>query len=171
MPTKKKVKRKITNRKPQQKKNWLMRIIGMFLGALAVLTLTVVFTSPNNDSFSKIASTQDLGTFTGTLPCADCEGLKTSITFDLAQDEKKSHTYSETDVYIGKNVINTSSGTWEYVFSPTNKDAVIIELIDAKNPENKQYFQVINDTTLEMLDQNKEKIKNAAVPLILTKEY
>lgn len=44
---------------------------------------------------SKIALDWD-GTYTGTLPCADCEGIQTSLT--LSADE----TYSLTTVYMGK---------------------------------------------------------------------
>lgn len=170
MPVKKKIKRKITNRKPKQKKNWFMRFIGLFVGLLAVLTITLIINSSSNNSVSKIASTQDLGTFTGTLPCADCEGLKTSITFNLSSDDKSPHSYSETDTYIGKDVINSTSGTWKYVSGSNDPNAVVIELTPSDNPEFKQYYQVVNEDTIELLNQKKQKITDAPIPLILTKE-
>ena len=71
---------------------------------------------------------------------------------------------------MGKNIINNSSGSWKYTTNPADKKAVILELIDSKNPENKQYYLVVDDSTIEMLSQNKQKITDAPIPLVLTKE-
>lgn len=169
MPAKKKVKRKTTTRRVKEEKNWFMRFIGLFVGISAVLTLSLVLMSPN-EHVSRIASSTDLGTFTGVLPCADCEGLKTSITFNLSTNEKNPHTYSETDVYMGKNVINSSSGSWKYTTNPADKKAIILELMDSENPENKQYYLVVDDSTIEMLNQDKQKITDSPIPLVLTKQ-
>ena len=43
------------------------------------------------------------GTYTGTLPCADCEGIKVTITLN------KDQTFVSKDIYLGKEDGNTDS--------------------------------------------------------------
>lgn len=169
MPKKKTVKRK-SSPKAQKQKNIFLKFIGLFVGLVAILTISLVLTSPNKDAVSRIASTTDLGTFTGVLPCADCEGIRTTITFNLSTDEKSPHTYSETDSYIGRGTIVSTTGTWQYTTSASMPDAVIIELTGEDSVGSKEYYMVVNDDTLEMLSQDKEKITDAPMPLTLTKE-
>lgn len=169
MARKKTTKRKSAPRVKKQK-NIFMRLIGLFVGFAALLTLTLVVISPDKESISRITSTTDLGTFTGVLPCADCEGIKTTITFNLSDNERSLHTYSETNSYLGRGVIVNTTGTWQYTTSESIPDAVIIELTNKDNVGSKEYYMVVNDDTLEMLSPEMEKIEDAPTPLTLKKE-
>lgn len=146
---KKKTVRKSTPR-PKKQKNIFMRFIALVTGLMVVLAITFFITLPNSNTV-RIASVNDLGTFSGVLPCADCPGIETTISFKFSDDSKSSHTYTETDVYQERNVTNTTTGTWQYVSNPRMPKDIIIELIP-KGGMGKSYFQVVNATTLQMLD-------------------
>lgn len=166
---KKKVKRKSSPRAHKQK-NIFLRFISLLTGLTFVLAISLFIINPNSQNVSRIASTTDLGTFTGVLPCADCEGIKTTITFNLSDDEKAPHTYSETDTYMGRGTIVTTNGTWQYASNPSMPDAVIIELTEEGSVGGKEYYMVVNDNTIEMLSPSMEKITDSPLPLTLTKE-
>lgn len=84
------------------------------------------------------------GTYEGILPCADCEGIKSTITLN------EDLTYSIKDQYLGKeDGIIESKGSFKWtddgttvILSDTNKNA---------------YF--VGENTLTQLDESGEKIK------------
>lgn len=48
------------------------------------------------------------GTYEATVPCADCPGIKTSLTLN------KDNTFSITEEYLERNTKNTDNGTFEW---------------------------------------------------------
>lgn len=73
------------------------------------------------------------GTYEGILPCADCEGIKTTLTIN------KDKTYSLKSDYIGeKDGVFESSGVYEMI------DKTLIELITPSSGE-KTYYKILEN--------------------------
>ncbi|MDR1370129.1 MAG: copper resistance protein NlpE N-terminal domain-containing protein [Dysgonamonadaceae bacterium] len=91
-----------------------------------------------------------MGAFSGTLPCADCEGMLTTLTLNA------DGTYILETVYQGKGDDNkfTEQGKW----TPSD-DLTFIELnYDRRNDSGAVYYALIDRNTLEKLDINAEPI-------------
>lgn len=89
-------------------------------------------------------SQKHVGIYTGTIPCADCEGIKVNITL------KADNTYEKTVVYLGKgngNEINTS-GT----YSVDKQD--VITLNDISGEPNKYKIGENSITQLDMVGKS-----------------
>ena len=84
------------------------------------------------------------GTYTGILPCADCEGIKTEIELHLNK------TYSIKETYLGKSDTQTIH-TGHFNFDPQHPS--IIKL----NQNMRQYF--VAEGYLKALDQNGHEIQ------------
>lgn len=83
--------------------------------------------------------------FEGTLPCADCPGIITTLT--LYPDQ----TYQLDTVYIDRDSSFTSKGSWKYDTNPPR-----YVLID-----DGQQYQILNNDTLEALDQDGNPIESS----------
>ena len=96
------------------------------------------------------------GTYEGTLPCADCEGIKTTLT--LFSDG----TFKRTQEYLGKNGTPfTDNGKFEW-----NEAGSVISLID--NNDNQKYK--VGENQLFHLDNTGNQIKgNLSEKYILSK--
>ena len=121
-----------------------------------IILLSLVACKPRSESASDIDFTKRdaahnsrgsvtwWGLYTGTIPCADCEGINVQIT--LNRDE----TYTLTYQYIGKSdTIYTFSGNFTW------NDAGSIITLDNKNLP--PHYQV-GETKLFQLDLNKNRI-------------
>ena len=99
-----------------------------------------------------------LGTFKGTLPCADCPGIKTELTMD------KDHYYTLERTYQGKNSKPlVERGQWDI-----SEDLAIIGLV-APQSEAQTYYLITDKDNLELLDKNAKPI-NTDANLTITKE-
>lgn len=89
--------------------------------------------------------------YTGTMPCADCAGIDTTLTLYTQQPGDGHGTFSETLVYQGRDVEPfTMQGTWTTLRGmPGNNNATVLELISGSDTS---YFQQLNPTTLQALD-------------------
>ena len=86
-----------------------------------------------------------VGSYTGTIPCADCEGIQMKITL------KSDSTYEKTIVYLGKgngDGIN-SSGT----YSVDKQDVITLNVISGEPPRYK-----IGKNSITQLNTNGEPI-------------
>lgn len=83
--------------------------------------------------------------FEGTLPCADCPGIITTLM--LYPDQ----TYQLQTVYIDRDSSFTSKGSWKYDTNPPR-----YVLID-----DGQQYQILNNDTLEALDQDGNPIESS----------
>ena len=98
------------------------------------------------------------GIYYGTLPCANCEGIKTTIYIN------GDNTYKMVSVYSGKNDVQKVTGTFSW-----NKMGNTIQLKSNKNSEVTQFF--VGENTLTKLDQQGNKITgNLAANYVLSKE-
>jgi len=84
------------------------------------------------------------GTYEGVLPCADCEGIKTTIL--LNEDE----TYKFSSEYLGKNYKSDESG--KFTWSADGNDITI----KFKDGESTSY--VVGENQLVQLDQEGKQI-------------
>ncbi|MBF9252613.1 copper resistance protein NlpE N-terminal domain-containing protein [Pontibacter sp. 172403-2] len=100
------------------------------------------------------------GTYVGTIPCADCKGIKMELT--LADNKAgKGKTYVLKQTYLGKpagkNALQSTGKWFAATGNSQNPKAVIYQLIPDKAYE-PLYFERLNDKTIEMLDQDQNKI-------------
>lgn len=110
------------------------------------LTLLACSTSKNKnqvpDSHTSQTSIDVDGIYRGTIPCADCEGIKTTITLQANNQYTLETEYlKQTD----ENTLFKSKGKYEWV-----KEGSVIALIDQNE---KSYFKV-GENTLTQLSQD-----------------
>ncbi|MCX7548506.1 copper resistance protein NlpE N-terminal domain-containing protein [Xanthomarina sp. F1114] len=95
------------------------------------------------------------GIYTGTLPCADCEGIEVTITLN------KDQTFKLKDIYLGKEEKNIiSRGYFKWL-----EDGQTILLSD----ENKTSFAV-GENTLTLLDKSGKKVTGELADLYILKK-
>ncbi|WP_242920350.1 copper resistance protein NlpE [Pontibacter liquoris] len=111
------------------------------------------------------------GTYSGTVPCGDCAGIRMELTLNEGKDGK-SKTYILKQTYLGKPTGTTtleSRGKW---FAATgnsqNAKAVIYQLIPDKKYE-PLYFKRISGKAIKMLDREQNEIKSKANYTLLKK--
>lgn len=93
------------------------------------------------------------GVFSGTIPCADCPGINTIVEFLPDQ------TFYERMDYIGRASTFADSGTWK------QQDSIVTVSFGAQS-QNK-YFGIMNDSTITMLDADKNRITGPLAHLYL----
>ncbi|GHV35943.1 lipoprotein [Bacteroidia bacterium] len=126
-----------------------------FIFVISIATVFVGFTAcvNQNNSLSEVIdaahnsrnSLDWQGTYTGTTPCADCEGIKTSLT--LNED-----TYVLETTYLGKSKV-TFKEEGQFVW---NDEGGIITLNNEKNGFKSQYR--VGENRLIQLDMEGNKI-------------
>lgn len=113
----------------------------------------------NSESASQLTSQQWQGTYSGILPCADCEGIQTTLT--LNQDE----TYQLEEVYLGKDDSSfNSTGAVQW-----DETGTIITLVNDNGSTPVKY--ALEGDSLAKLDADGEPINGDIAALYqLTKE-
>jgi uncharacterized lipoprotein NlpE involved in copper resistance len=103
------------------------------------------------------------GTFTGTIPCADCQGISTELELNGGANGA-SRSFTMTQTYLGKpadkNVV-TSSGKW--FLAKGNKqdpDAVVLQLIPTAGNIDPMYFLQVSETEVKLLDRKQAEIQS-----------
>ncbi|MCU0188890.1 copper resistance protein NlpE, partial [Citrobacter freundii] len=89
------------------------------------------------------------GTYKGTLPCADCEGIKTEL--ELKDDK----TYELTETYLGKGDKKPFETHGTFTF---DKDNTSVITLDDKS-QNRKFF--IGENTATALDTEGKKIEGS----------
>lgn len=117
-------------------------------------------TSTEKTSTQTTTKTNAGGTYVGTLPCADCTGIKMELTL-LENKAGKGKTYLLKQTYLGKpdgkNILQSTGKWFAATGNSQNPKAVIYQLIPAKAYE-PLYFMRLSDTAIEMLDRDQNKI-------------
>ncbi|KGN99661.1 hypothetical protein HR11_05380 [Porphyromonas macacae] len=131
-----------------------MKLLKLFLAGAIV----VCFTNCTNSKKQNTADTQQeteiktetavetakpdyFGIYEGTLPCADCEGIKTTLTIN------EDTTYTLISEYLGKkdnNVFETSG-----VYNIINEN--VIELVTPSSGE-KTYYKILDNSSVALCD-------------------
>lgn len=109
-------------------------------------------------------------TFEGTLPCADCEGIKTVIIFTLNK-EKTGGTYVEKSTYLGAPTPSSfeEKGTLKIVKGRSNNPDAIIYVLSTK-PDEVQAYELVDSDHLRLLDQEMQPITETNLNFTLTKQ-
>ncbi|GGF20050.1 copper resistance protein NlpE [Echinicola rosea] len=100
-------------------------------------------------------------TYEGTLPCADCSGIKMTLRLEN-RAEKNAREYKLSQAYLGTTDGDRtfeSSGVYEVTYGMEgNPGAMIITLLDDQENPVKHFLQEKDSDELIMLDINKKKI-------------
>ena len=102
------------------------------------------------------------GSYTGTVPCADCEGIQMQLSLNgTPKSQGRSFTLQQT--YLGKPAgknTATSTGTWFLAKgSKDDPNVLILQLIPKGNYE-PIYLQQLSANELKMLDRKQNTIKS-----------
>jgi uncharacterized lipoprotein NlpE involved in copper resistance len=122
--------------------------------AAVSITFFISLLACSMDNFS----TQLIGHYSGTLPCADCPG----ITMDL--DLKEKAQYESEMVYLERKEAITEKGVWKVIKEKDllGKNQTIIELASYHSSK-KSYFNLKNNTTLQLLGADKFPVPSAEI--------
>jgi hypothetical protein len=86
-------------------------------------------------------------TYQAQFPCADCQGIKATLTLYL------NHTYKEKYIYQGKNRSFEEIGQWQKIpNSPKDTQNIYFELIPY-NKGGKKYYRLQNDILIPLDNQ------------------
>ncbi len=112
--------------------------------------------SSNSASFTEWLSVS----FTGKLPCADCEGIQEELTFTKTSVDATSGIYFLKDTYLGKSTKPfESDGKWTTVKgSAGNPDATLYQTTDKSGAIS--YYLLVDDKTIKQLDADKKEIES-----------
>lgn len=115
-----------------------MKNILILSAALCILgTLSCSHLSSSNSEF--------IGEYQGVLPCADCEGIKTTLLF------KEDYSFEKSTIYLGKEAnFNTDKGQWSLLNDTT---------VALQEKSGEYYFHIKNNQQLTLVDKNTSKEK------------
>ncbi|MBX3256937.1 MAG: copper resistance protein NlpE N-terminal domain-containing protein [Chitinophagaceae bacterium] len=104
-----------------------------------------------------------VGTFEGTIPCADCGGIKTELILyqDIANAENNTYTLSET--YLGGKLGDTtftSNGKWDILKGMKGDDTATVYFLNYDEPDDSRYFLKKGDAAIIMLDKDQQLIES-----------
>ena len=99
-------------------------------------------------------------TFSGTLPCADCNGIVTELSLEM-QPPNAIHHFRLKETYLGKNQAFPSEGIYKVLHGvPANPGATVIQLNPDRDKNLQRYFQRVGKNELKMLDRDQQQIKS-----------
>lgn len=134
----------------------------LLLWLLLLISLAVLFIVLYKQTYPSQVAVQPTSTsYTGTTPCADCSGIKTTLT--LSQNP---NTYALNLVYEGKDTSFTEKGTWNQSQWKTNPNKMVYTLTSTNG--NKTYYEVLSPTQIRQLDGDGNEIPSS-LPFTLTK--
>jgi len=146
-----------------------MRNIIFFL-----LIIVLVSCSSNKNNKNTLSNNQVLFAdnnsaivFEGTLPCADCDGIKTTLTL-FQNKAKNQYSYKLHEVYLGQNNEKTfdTYGKW-VALKGTQEDpkAVVYQLsVQNDDPEDSDVinYLVVNNNTIKQIDDEMNEFESKA---------
>jgi copper homeostasis protein (lipoprotein) len=130
--------------------------------AILVLALSTQAQTKDTQQQARIAATAKtmhvLGTWQGTMPCADCSGIITTLTlYQKAANDFTDAVYRLHLKYIDRGSF-TNYGSWTVLRgTPGNADATVYQL-DPDKPQGSQYYLRVDDDTLQQLDRERKPI-------------
>jgi copper homeostasis protein (lipoprotein) len=96
------------------------------------------------------------GVFVGTLPCADCSGIRTELTlYAPGPTSSGTASYWLKETYLGKppkEATFESGGGWTSQPGPHDPKATVYRLTEARSREDR-FFLKVSDDELKMLDR------------------
>jgi predicted secreted protein len=132
--------------------------------ALSVGALAACGESPDTTAVA-VESTTTLGTFEGTLPCADCAGIRTKLTLYAEQPSGKPVRYELIETYLqtrdGDRVF-TKSGRWTLLRGSASDNDAIVYQLDYDRPKTTRSFLKVGNDELRLLDRMQNEIATPA---------
>lgn len=156
----KKSHKKIAKRATHADPHYHRRLLLWLLLLISIVLLFNVMYQQNQRSSQVVPQTTSTS-YTGTTPCADCSGIKTTLT--LSQNP---NSYALNLVYEGKDTSFTENGTWSQSQWKTNPEKMVYTL--TSNKGNKTYYEVLSPTQIRQLDGDGNAIPSS-LPFTLTK--
>jgi len=102
-----------------------------------------------------------LGTFKGTLPCADCPGIVTELSLyhpNLYTDEG---TYILKLTYLDRNVKpQVTQGEWGMLRGDAADENASVYQLEPDHPEKSSYYLRVNATEVRMLDRDEKEMES-----------
>lgn len=103
------------------------------------------------------ADTASVVTYSGTLPCADCEGIVTELTLRRKPDLR----FSLKETYQGKNQTFPSEGDYRIIHGTASDPGItVIQLNPDKDKNLQRYFQQVDENELKLLDSDQKTIQS-----------
>lgn len=149
------------------------KIIAAFIIVIVVLAGFFFIQQRNSQQQNNVPSTQPtqadgddrkvvLGVFEGTIPCADCEGIKMKLTLYQDPTTLGAAGYTLDSTYIGQpNGTFNTQGEWDYLRGNDEDPNATIYGLDLDKPElERQYFLKVGDDKVTMLDEKMNPIKS-----------
>jgi copper homeostasis protein (lipoprotein) len=133
-----------------------------------VLLLTLTGCSPKpftnaslyNNNQSPVTGSLLLGTFQGTLPCADCPGIQTELSLyhpNLYTDEG---TYVLKLTYLDRAVEPiVTQGEWTILRGDAADENASVYQLEPDHPEKSSYYLRVNAREIRMLDKDEKEMK------------
>jgi copper homeostasis protein (lipoprotein) len=128
---------------------WLISLIIFFQISCNTRSLKVSENGKTNRTAFNSSENNFSGTFTGTTPCADCPGIKTTVSFN------RDSTFIENMEYLARNTSFSDTGKW------TISDSMITVSFPAKKKSHERFYRIKSDSTIAMLDGNNKEIEAA----------
>ena len=98
-------------------------------------------------------------TFEGVLPCADCSGLRVTLTLSAPSiGNAGAGTFTLKETYIGRNVTNDSMGRWEMTTGSAKDPNATVYRLTFENAGSEQYWLKVSDNELRALDRERREI-------------
>ena len=136
-------------------------LIGSLLLAFSVLTPSSSAQAPSHTTNATNHS-YTLGTFVGTMPCADCPGITVKLVLyaQSANDLTKT-TYRMELLYQGKNVKPfVTNGNWTVLHGMPGSPAATIYQLNPDRPGQEQNFLRLSADALKQLDRDKQVVNS-----------
>lgn len=104
------------------------------------------------------------GTFSGTLACADCQGIRVELML-TGNPKDAARSFKMKQVYLGKpadkGVVN-SSGKWFLAKGNIqNPEAVILQLIPTAGDVEPVYFLQVSESEIKLLNRQQDEFKDS----------
>ncbi len=106
--------------------------------------------------------------YEGTLPCADCSGIRTELT--LFTDGTR---FAMKQTYLGTkdgDRVFDSTGSWATARGAGADTTALIYVVDPGDPAKVQRFLVVSDREIELLDRDGKRITSEANHTLTRKE-
>lgn len=145
---------------------WIVGILAVILvvGGIMIVdknskkSTTAENTQVEQDSVSTTAVTK---TYTGTLPCADCSGIETTLSLTQENDYTSEGTFEKSETYLGRSEEPIkSTGNWTTERGNTSDPDATIIVLNPQDPNTVERYLQVNATTLEKLDQQGNEIQS-----------
>ncbi len=110
--------------------------------------------------------------YAGTIPCADCPGIDTTLKLFYTKKSKGDNTYELTEIYIDRDtLVSTGRFNTERGFGDDNDATVVV--LNYDRPESEQQYYMHYSALpgdLHVLNPKKELIKDTTLNYILKKQ-